>query len=95
MQRICEIYGCENNVHTRGWCQKHYKRWKTHGTTELKTRKNLSERFEDSYIPVTESGCWIWIAATMWKGYGCIRIKEKTKRAHRVSYELYVGPIPD
>ena len=31
----------------------------------------------------------------MKSGYGCIKIDRKTARAHRVAYELSVGPIPD
>jgi len=36
--------------------------------------------------------CWIWIGAKSYcKGYGFYR----TKRAHRIAYELWVNPIPD
>ena len=53
------------------------------------------ENFESKYIPVTESGCWLWISATDKDGYGVIGVKGKQKRAHRLSYELYIGKIPD
>lgn len=40
---------------------------------------------------VDKSGdCWIWTAAIDRGGYG----RYKHKAAHRVSYELLVGPIP-
>lgn len=42
-----------------------------------------------------ENGCWIW-GATVDKttGYGQITIDYKVYKAHRVSYEAFVGPIP-
>jgi hypothetical protein len=40
--------------------------------------------------------CWPWIATTThWFGYGRLEIKGKIFAAHRISYELANGPIPD
>lgn len=39
--------------------------------------------------------CWLWTAALLKTGYGRFKKDGKTKLAHRVSYELLVGPIPD
>lgn len=36
------------------------------------------------------SGCWEWIGAKQSRGYGNYR----SKLAHRIAYEKYVGPIP-
>ncbi len=56
-------------------------------------RRDLSDRF---WAKVDKSGdCWVWTAALLKTGYGCLRINRKTTRAHRVAYELSVGPIPD
>jgi hypothetical protein len=39
--------------------------------------------------------CHIWIAATNGRGYGQINIGGGVRRqAHRLAYELFVGPIP-
>ena len=58
-------------------------------------RKTLLERFEDKYIPVSETGCWIWIGCyTCATGYGRIKIDGKHTLSHRASYEMYIGPIP-
>lgn len=43
---------------------------------------------------VTPSGCWEWQRNLTPKGYGEIHRDGRTRRAHRVAYELYVGPIP-
>lgn len=40
--------------------------------------------------------CWIWTASLFKSGYGQFRRKEwRTAVAHRISYEHFVGPIPD
>ena len=40
--------------------------------------------------------CWEWQASRSKEGYGRINTPESGVRlAHRVSYELHVGPIPD
>jgi hypothetical protein len=53
------------------------------------------ERFERKYIPVTESGCWIWLGGLQGKGYGQFTLKNKRVKAHRFSFEQFVGEIPD
>ncbi len=62
--------------------------------TAYKMTRPLKERFEEKYIPITESGCWIWVGSLGTYGYGQISINNKPIGAHRVSYELYKGPIP-
>lgn len=41
------------------------------------------------------SGCWIWAGARNSSGHGRIYVDGKTRYAHRVAYETWVGPIPD
>lgn len=43
-----------------------------------------------------DGDCWIFTGTTTRDGYGLIRIdrRQTMKKAHRVSYELHVGPIP-
>lgn len=42
-----------------------------------------------------ETGCWEWTAYRLPSGYGKMVIGQKNRLAHRVSYELYCGPIPE
>ena len=56
--------------------------------------KTLQERFDDKYIPVTEAGCWLWTATT-WNGYGKLSNQGRLRYAHRISYELHIGEIPE
>lgn len=50
--------------------------------------------FEDRYV-VRPNGCWEWIGAISSTGYGAIWVEGKSTTAHRVSYELNIGPIPE
>lgn len=40
-------------------------------------------------------GCWLWTAGKDGKGYGAAYVNLRQVRAHRLAYELLVGPIPD
>ena len=40
-------------------------------------------------------GCWIWQACTGANGYGQFWVDGRIVKAHRWSYEHFVGPIPD
>lgn len=55
----------------------------------------VSVRFERAYMPEPNSGCWLWLNFLTDDGYGVIFSDRKTKRAHRVAYELFRGEIPD
>ena len=54
----------------------------------------LKDRFL-SKVSKSESGCWEWTGNIAGGGYGYIHAEGKLKRAHRVSHELFVGPIPE
>ena len=56
---------------------------------------SLRDRFNAQYMPVTETGCWLWTGQCSPVGYGQIKDHYKTRHAHRVSYELAYGLIPD
>ncbi len=55
---------------------------------------NIKARFDQKYIPEPNSGCWLWLASTSVLGYGHFRVDGKTAKAHRYSYERFVGPVP-
>lgn len=40
-------------------------------------------------------GCWLWQGSTTKGGYGRIKHKGLIHRAHRLSWQLQRGPIPD
>ena len=58
--------------------------------------KTLLERFESKYEPVPEAGCWIWMGATNGDHrYGLMNRRRTTVQAHRVSWELHFGSVPE
>src|SRR3989337_2889204 len=63
------------------------------------TSQPISQRFERNVERVPFLTCWIWMGSLSWNGYGLLSInaagKSTTRRAHRISYELYRGPIKD
>jgi hypothetical protein len=40
-------------------------------------------------------GCWIWKGKKFDRGYGKFTIRQKTMKAHRVAYLLFVGEIEE
>lgn len=44
---------------------------------------------------VDANGCWIWLGRINGFGYGELKCGERRLKAHRVSYEHHVGPIPE
>ncbi len=58
-------------------------------------QEDLRTRFERSYMPEPNSGCWLWLANLDDKGYGRITISctYKMHYAHRVAWLLYRGKL--
>lgn len=50
-----------------------------------------------AYSIRTPGGCWLWQGALNTKGYAVLSVGGRGGRrhyAHRLSYEIHVGPIP-
>lgn len=52
-------------------------------------------RFSSGYIPVTESGCWLWERTINSYGYAKFLVNGKQIGVHRFAYITHRGPIPD
>lgn len=46
-------------------------------------------------LPENLNDCWKWTGSLRCNGYGQVSINNKMYLSHRVSFELFVGPIPD
>lgn len=81
--QVCQVNGCTLPRHGRLFCRSH---WRSLCKTEP---------FENKYIVNQENGCWEWNRTIDVRGYGVIRVNGKKIKAHRLSYELKNGKIPD
>jgi len=58
----------------------------------------VAERFWARVTPTTDGSCWIWQGRPSSTGYGKLGAENNRGSmlyAHRVSYEIHNGPIPD
>lgn len=57
---------------------------------------SLEARFWNKVDRASDEGCWTWMAGTYPSGYGMIYLPpDTTTGAHRISYEIHKGPIPE
>lgn len=58
--------------------------------------KTCADKFWPKVDKNGPNGCWLWIGVKSDLGYGLTprSRNEKRRKAHRVSYELNIGPIP-
>jgi len=64
------------------------KSWQTRGMS-------LRERIEFRTILIPFMDCWLWDGHHDKDGYASICVGKRTRHAHRVTYEEYIGPIPE
>lgn len=55
----------------------------------------LEERFWEKVAKGGPGECWPWTANCDRDGYGRMSVKGKQARAHRISYQINRGPIPN
>ena len=67
--------------------------------TDKREPVNWEARFHDSYIPEPNSGCWLWEGSCNKNGdgygYCYFGTDVGVKAAHRFSWEVHNGAIPD
>ena len=47
------------------------------------------------YVDKKDNGCWMWVGAQTATGYGSFHFNGMPRKAHRVSYQIHVGGIPE
>lgn len=60
------------------------------------THPRMTQYVANNYIPVPETGCWLWLGT--WTHFGHGRLSSNGKSpivASRLFYEHFTGPIPD
>ena len=53
------------------------------------------ERFNQKYVVNPDTDCWEWQDNLIDNGYGRLKVNGKYMKAHRFSYQYYVGPLQD
>ncbi len=56
---------------------------------------SLMDRFMFRVTMIPESTCWYWSLSHDKDGYATIAVDGRTRHAYAVSYELFVGPVPE
>jgi len=53
------------------------------------------KRLLSGYIENSKTGCWEWVGHKYQNGYGVLKVFGRDVSAHRYSYELHKGPVPE
>lgn len=92
---LCAVAECERPKERRQWCGMHYARWRRHGDASFSLWEvDYRDRIRAKVL-VDENGCWLWQGAVSPTGYGQGSFGGRFLYVHRVSYEAFVGPIPE
>jgi len=92
----CTVAGCAAPAHRRGWCQRHYTRWRRRGAPDAPVRPQVPSAAAQMAAGVqrgTADECWPWTGPRLPSGYGRLR-GAGDRYAHRESWAAVHGPIP-
>lgn len=92
--KTCGVADCQAQAYYRhDYCLRHLRRFQRYGDPlALAPRKTPENRFWEK-VDKTAS-CWNWTAHLV-DGYGKMRVGDRMVGAHRFSYKIHLGPIPD
>lgn len=95
----CQVPGCEGKRHARGLCISHYSRHRIgRPLSDMRPRmrgETAAERMLSAVEFDTVGGCWLWSRAANELGYGVLYDNGTRWPAHRLSYRVWVGEIPE
>lgn len=95
--RTCAVEGCGSIAKSRGWCNKHYQRWKKHGDPHAGGRDRAAHgepgAFFEEAVTLETDECVIWPYGLV-DGYGVLTVNGKSGRVSRLALERRVGPAP-
>lgn len=108
--RQCSVDGCGGRHKGLGFCNRHLKRFRLYGdplaggkyVEKVKRRRPSGLSLEQAFKwhmpgepPKAPGVPWFWKGPVDGDGYGIVPHGGRNHLAHRLSYERYVGPIPD
>jgi len=90
----CAVDDCDKPLkkHDLTYCSMHRARLQRNGRLEL---EQPTERIKRCVKVNKDTGCWEWTKYLNEFGYGRMRFNGKKELSHRVSYTVFVEPIPD
>lgn len=97
----CSFPGCPRRSHSTGLCRAH-RRQEQKGHALRPARpfaevRPIADRLKEKVVVDPDRGCWHrpdGKCCNSW-GYWEISFNGSTERAHRVAYQIAIGPIPD
>lgn len=93
--KTCDV--CDNKHYSKGLCRRHYDRKRN--SPEIPLDAPFLGEWELSYRlskHVRQEGdCLVWVGSRDRGGYGFTSDGTKTIKAHRLSYQIHKGPIPE
>lgn len=100
-KNTCGVVGCAGPVRARGFCMRHYDLLRRTGSTnEREDAPGLTAPLVVRFWRYVKKqndtdACWEWEGKTEYTGYGRLKHDGKSLLAHRVSWTLHNGDIPD
>jgi hypothetical protein len=94
MKATCTVDTCERDRDGRGLCAMHYQRARKRGQLPPLPVMDLAKRIT-AHLIRTPNGCLEWTGSRLPRGYGHLKAAGKDRYAHRLTWELAHGPIPD
>ena len=64
-------------------------------SNDAKKDKPPHLRFWESVVRADGNRCWAWMGTTDQNGYGRVTFRTVNIKAHRLSFEMHYGPIPE
>lgn len=97
---LCPVEGCTNERGLGGrrrLCESHYFRLHRYGSVHGKAPpRSVTSRESRFWSKVRKTlTCWIWEGSRNPAGYGHLRSSDRLEKAHRISWEIHFGSIPD
>jgi hypothetical protein len=104
--KVCSINNCERKTYGNGICHAHYARIKRHGDPLIhipikNVKLSVIDRFKEKMSNQDSNGCINWLGCRSAGRYGAFIVGKRSdasrKRytAHRMSYILFIGEIPE
>jgi len=93
--KMCSVDGCDKQSYLLEMCRRHYHRGRKGLPLNGSHSDESISRFWAKVNRPDKDGCWDWKGCLTRNGYGQFNVRPKHWVAHRFSYVLAFGPIPE